>query len=109
MNKRGVSLYDSWAEFFAAVLLVIGFIISLLSGSKVMSYLVVGLCGLMFGRLWYRFKDNFKFTWFLIIVGFLIGYLLGNFYGSSYAIIALFLFGILMSYYLHDKVKSVEY
>jgi hypothetical protein len=111
LNKKGISFYESWAELVAFSLLIIGLIVSLVSGSKVMSYFVITLCGMMFGRLWYRHKHNFKFTWFLIIVGFLMGYLLGNMYGSGYTITLLFLAGIIVSYYLHNKqkVKSVEY
>ena len=75
------------------------------------SYFVVALCGLVFGRVWYRFKHGFKFPWFLLIVGFLIGYLIGNIYGDAVTIIMLFLFGIVLSYQLHDKktIRSVEH
>lgn len=111
LNKRGVSFYKDWAEIIGLILLVVGFILSLSTGSKVMSYLVITLSGLMFGRLWYRCRHTFKFTWALIIFGFLLGFLLGNMYGSKITLVILFLVGIVVSYYLHDKhyLKSVEY
>ncbi|MFH0979230.1 MAG: hypothetical protein V1837_08100 [Candidatus Woesearchaeota archaeon] len=111
MNKKAVNFYKDWAEILAGVLLVLGFILALTTGSKVMSYLVITLCGMMFGRLWHKYKKNFQFTWFLVILGFIIGYLLGNYYGSTYTTITLFLVGIMISYYMHDKkiIKTVGY
>lgn len=114
-KKAAKGFYEWWAETIAIILLAIGFIVGILTGSMVMTYLVVTLCGMMFGRLWYRNRDNFKFTWFLMILGFIIGYVLGNtlgnYYGNNYSIISLFLFGIIFSYYLHAKkyIKSAEY
>jgi uncharacterized membrane protein YgcG len=111
MNKRGVSFYKDWAEFIALILLVIGVIVSLLAGSKVMSYFVVTLAGMMFGRLWYRVRKSFKFTWFLITLGFILGYLIGDYYGNDFTVLILFVIGLLVSYYLHNTrvIESVEY
>ena len=116
LNKKGSKfLADWWAETISLILLVIGFIVSLIADSKVISYLVISLCGMMFGRLWYRQKQNFKFTWFLIMLGFLIGYVIGNLvwreWGSTYTIVFLFLFGIALSYYLHARklIRTAEY
>jgi hypothetical protein len=111
LNKRGISFYKDWAEFIALMLLVVGVIVSLLAGSKVMSYFVVTLAGMMFGRLWYRLKKKLKFTWFLITLGFIIGYLIGDYYGDSFTVLVLFIIGLLVSYYLHNAgiIESVEY
>ena len=102
---------DDWPEYLALLLLIIGFITAMAAGSKVLAYVIVLVCGAAFGRVWYRLKDNLNVPWFLIILGFLIGFLLGVRYGSRGVVIILFVFGIVVSYYLHDKrfIKSVEY
>ena len=111
MNKHGINLFRFWAEYIGLFLLVIGFALALTAGSKVMAYIVVTIAGMMFGRLWYRVKHSFKFTWFVITLGFILGFVLGNFYGSDMVVIILFLVSLLASYYLHDSqvIKSSEY
>lgn len=111
MNKRGINLLETWAETLTLLFLVIGLIVSLLAGSKVITYFIITLCGMMFGRMWHRVKNRFRFPWLLLIVGFLLGYIIGNIYGNIIIIITLFIFGIGISYHLHNrgKVRSVGY
>ncbi|MFH1510096.1 MAG: hypothetical protein ABIF10_00265 [Candidatus Woesearchaeota archaeon] len=111
MNKKGINLFKTWAETMALLLLVIGLFVSLLAGSKVITYFIITICGMMFGRLWYRVKNRFRFPWLLLIVGFLLGYIMGNIYGNILIIITLFIFGVCISYHLHNKgkLRSVGY
>jgi hypothetical protein len=110
-----INLLDMWPETISLVLLAIGFVASLLAGSLVMSYIIVAICGMMFGRIWYRNRKNFRFTWFLIMFGFAAGYMLGNTvinnYASNIYIAIFFLFGIMFSYHMHAKnyIRTAEY
>ncbi|GAF86208.1 unnamed protein product, partial [marine sediment metagenome] len=93
------------------ILLVIGFLLSLAAPSAVLSYLMIFACGMMGGRIWYEQRDNFKFPFFLIIIGFLIGYLIGTRYANLVVLIAFFVIGGILSYYLHKKkiIHSIRY
>ena len=94
---------ENWVEIIFFILLIIGFAVSLLVQSKVMAYVVVTLFGMMAGRFMYQRKNKYMFPYFLTIIGFLIGYTLGVQFGSKSMIIALFIFGTSLSYYLHNK------
>jgi hypothetical protein len=114
MNKKAklkMNYWENWVEITSFMLLVLGFFIAGSLGSAVVSYVVVFLCGMAAGRLWYRQKQNIKIPWLLIMIGFLIGFLLGSFYGNKKIIILLFVIGTVVSYYLHNKeiIKTTEY
>ena len=101
----------SWAEVFFFILLVIGFLFSLLTPSAVLSYALIFTAGMMGGRLIYERKDKLQFPYYLMIAGFLIGYLLGAFYGNRNVMILLFVIGGFLSYYLHDSgvIRDVRF
>jgi len=99
----GDLFFESWAELFFFILLVVGFLLSLAAPSAVLSYLMIFACGMMGGRIWYEQKDNFKAPFFLIIIGFLIGYLIGTRYANWIMLAVLFVIGAVASYYLHKK------
>lgn len=101
----------SWAELFFFILLVLGFLFSLLTPSAVLSYALVFCVGMMGGRLMYERKKKLQFPYYLMIVGFLIGYLLGAYYGNRNVMILLFVIGGFLSYCLHDSgiIKDVRY
>ncbi|MDP7323242.1 MAG: hypothetical protein QF632_00615 [Candidatus Woesearchaeota archaeon] len=95
-----------WPEAIAFLVLVIGFIVSLTSTSAVVSYIIIFLSGMLFGKLWYRTKKSGHFKFFLIIFGFLVGFLIGSSlvqYGNRGVMVFLFGFGWLTTYYLHSK------
>jgi len=111
-HKKGtIDFWFSWPEILALILLVIGFILAVSAGSAVITYIVVFFSGLYFGRLWYAYYNSIRTPWFIIIFCFLIGYLLGSFYGSFRVIIVLFILGIFIGFYLHQKkiVKTRGY
>jgi len=95
--------FGSWAELFFFILLVIGFFLSLLAPSAVVSYLMIFALGMMAGRLIYERKHKLQFPYYLIIVGLLIGYLLGAYYGNKKIILTLFVLGMMISYTLHNR------
>ena len=111
---------DNWAEYVVLILLIIGFILALLSGSAVISYIIIFLCGGAFGRLWYKLKLSMKVPWFVVMFGFLVGFLIGSYlldqtispsYGNKMVIIILYILGITLAYYIHEKklLRSLEY
>jgi len=106
-----MNYHKNSAEILFFVLLVIGFIISLFSGSAIISYLIIFITGMMAGRLIFERKGKLKFAYYLITIGFLIGYILGAFYGNRNITIILFILGALLSYYLHDRkiIKTTQY
>ncbi|MBN2567091.1 hypothetical protein JXB02_03355 [Candidatus Woesearchaeota archaeon] len=102
-KRASWSYWKNWAETYAIVLLIIGFVISLAAGSAVMSYIIIFLSGMFAGRLMYFRKRKLNFPFYLIIIGFLLGYLLGSFYGRKDIIIICFILGFILSYYLHEQ------
>ena len=109
INKKGkLNWYDHWAEYLAFIALVVAFIIGITILNVFLSYVAAFLLGLMMGRLWFRYKRHLKFTWFLIIMGFLLGYVIGTFYSNTKIIVALFVLGWIVGYIIHEKeiVKS---
>jgi len=104
-----------WPELGALALLVIGFLFAIsVVTSKFMSFIMIFLWGLIFGRMWYKLKGHFKFPWALIVLGFLVGFILANIvleYSGIFTLVILFFGGMWLSYYTHDKkfLKSTEY
>jgi hypothetical protein len=111
IGKKADWFMDNWAEFFALVILVVGFVIAVSAGSAVILYIVSLLFGAGFGRWWYRFKKKLKVPAAVISIGALIGLTLGSFYGDRRVVIILFAVGFAASYYLHEQkiLHSAEY
>ncbi len=103
-------IYD-WAEIIGTFLGALALIISVLISNSRASYPIVFLFGLCFGRLLFRFKNDFKAPVYVIISFFYIGYLIGSFDASKIFISALFFFSIFIAYQAHDKgfLHSIEY
>ena len=109
LNKKAkLNWYDHWAEYLAFIALVVAFIIGITILNVFLSYVTSFLMGLMVGRVWFRYKRHLKFTWFLVIMGFMLGYVIGTFYSDTRIIIALFVLGWVIGYVLHDRaiIKS---
>lgn len=106
-----VSYFESWAEVWFFILIVIGFIISITLDSTVMVYFTILLCGAMAGRLMFSRHRKLQFAYYLIIIGFLIGYLIGSRFGDRRVMIVLFLLGSVLSYYAHLKgiIRDTRY
>ncbi|MBI1969550.1 hypothetical protein HYS48_02550 [Candidatus Woesearchaeota archaeon] len=104
-EKKGFKYHEFWPELFFVVFLILSFLISVFLPSKVMSYIVIFILAIGCGR-YIQFRKR-GFPYFLIVVGLLIGYLLGNLLGNRYGnwrtILFLFIFGTVLSYYLHER------
>jgi hypothetical protein len=115
MNKKGAGgggsglqgFYDNWPEVFFVIMLVVGFIISLVSISKYVDYLIIFFAGIIVGRLWFQKRHGQQFPLFLISVGFLLGMILGAIVSDSGTrwgvIFAFYLVGILISISIHKR------
>ncbi len=115
MRIGAAYIQEAWAETLAVVLVLIGFLVSLLLTSALLVYLVIILAGFLAGRVFYikRFKEPI-FPFILMIIGFLFGYVLGSFGASRFWTVVFFAVGLAVSYYLHLKkilviVKSEEF
>ncbi|MBR9675919.1 hypothetical protein GOV05_02830 [Candidatus Woesearchaeota archaeon] len=93
-----------WVEYVFIFLLVMGFAISFSIDNLVIVYLVSYVAGLQCGVVTYTsMKRTMRFPVWLIIIGFLLGYLLGSFQASKFAIILLFLIGLVNGHMLFKK------
>ena len=101
---------ETWAETSTVVLLLVGFLLSILLFSATLSYLTVILAGLLSGRIFYlkRFKEPI-FPFILMILGFLFGYLLGGFWVSRWVVVIFFAIAFGVSHYLHTKKILVPF
>ena len=105
-----INYWKDWPEIISFILLVLGFFISLAAGSAVIAYTLILLVGAMGGRIWFRIKTELKAPWSIILMGFLVGFMIGSRYGDRKVIVVFYIFGIVASYYLHDRgiIKSLE-
>ena len=105
-KAAGEMFWIAWAEMFFILLIIIGFIISIVIRNAVLSYIVIIAVGLMAGRLiGLRIRKKPLFPYFLIVLGFLIGFLLGTFTINVNRILLIIVFIIagVASYYIHKK------
>lgn len=102
--------FRNWAEVIFFILLIVGFLFSLVAPSAVLSYLIIFAAGMMGGRLLYYRKKSMVFPYVLVIIGFLLGYLIGSRYGDWLVITILFVLGSMLSYYLHEQryIKDIK-
>ncbi len=110
IGKQG-GLWTLWPEMIGFFLLIVGFLFSFTTvGSTAMSYIVILLWGMMFGRLWYKCRNTFRFPMVIIIMGFLVGYVAASFlhgYGRPFLLSIAFLVGMIISHKLHST-KAVH-
>jgi 4-hydroxybenzoate polyprenyltransferase len=106
---RTLNYWLNWAEYFTALLMVIGFVVAITIDSMWLNFVVVFIAGLMAGRLFYGRKRTTKFTHYLIVVGFLVGYLIGSYAYSKIVIAIIFIGASIVSYYLHSKGYMEKY
>ncbi len=104
----------NWVEVIAVIVLISGMVLSILSPSKVMFYIISFLSGSIFGRLIYRTQNSMPAKYYFIIIAYLVGLLIGNSirqYGNIIWPIILFLSGTAVSFKLHQMrlIKGIDY
>ena len=109
------NFFENWVETVSIVVLIVAFILFLIVGtSAVMNYIISFLCGLVFGRLWYKYRHHMKEKWGMMIIFFAIGIFLAasiTGYGIRLIIIVVYLVGIIASYMIHERglIRSAQY
>lgn len=112
-----VSYYKNWVEIWFFIVLIIGFVLSIIVKSAVITYLIIFIVGMMAGRIMYWRHHMLKAGYYIIIIGFLVGYIIASIlkpnltYGSVQVMLILFALGWLLSYYLHEKkiIHTIQY
>ncbi|HLC66589.1 MAG TPA: hypothetical protein VJK52_03025 [Candidatus Nanoarchaeia archaeon] len=110
-NRKGAgggigAFGEHWSEGFTVLLLVFSLFISLfLIRSAFLAYCIAFILGFASGR--YLEMHQWRFPYFLIILGLLIGFIVGMRFGSRKIAIFLFIIGTWLSIWLHrhDKIK----
>jgi CDP-diglyceride synthetase len=102
--------YD-WPEAVSLIFLIIGFFAAIFSGNVLILYAVCFLMGLLFGRVWYRFKRANCVPLFMTVMTFFLGFILGAIYADLRIIALLLLAGILIGYWIHEKklIRTLEF
>lgn len=86
--------YYDWPETAAALLLALGFLVSVMARSAMFQYLLLFLAGLVFGRLMFRWRPHKKTSLVLIIIGFLMGYMIGGIWANRKLLVAIYALAI---------------
>jgi len=92
-----------WPETVGLLFLIIGFVLAIMSGNAVVLYITCFLMGLIFGRMWYKFRVSQCIPLFIVVMAFFLGFILGGIYANLRIIALLLLAGILVGYWLHAK------
>lgn len=94
---------EDWAEIISFTLLIVGFFMSLVTGSTMITYVMAVLFGIMAGRFWFQRRKDKKAPYFLIISGFVIGYTAGAYHGNRVLTFLILIISALASNYLHKN------
>lgn len=110
LGKRGVfspeQLWKYYIEYLALLFCLLGFLLALVTGSAVLSYISAFLAGIYTGKVYYVKKktDPYLGT-MLIIIGFVLGFVIGTFTASRILVLVLFVVGSYLSFKLHEQGK----
>ncbi|RMF07210.1 hypothetical protein D6764_00335 [Candidatus Woesearchaeota archaeon] len=99
----GLTWYDDWVEILGVSAMLGGIALSLITGSAIINYIVIAICGAMTGRALYYRRYKLKMWLILIIVMFLLGYLIGNRYGNDAVSLLVFALSAAGIYRAHLK------
>jgi hypothetical protein len=101
---KTLNILEQWVELLALFFLVVGLLVSILTGTPQLVYVVVLLSGFLAGRTLYIKKLSEPiFPFVLIVLAFIFGYTIGAFTASRKIVMLLFFGALLVSYYLHKK------
>ena len=105
-NKKGYSVYKDWAEMGSILLLVVGFLLSVLADNVFVTYLILVIAGFLVGRVFYFRKKNVRFPFFIIVAFFLLGYFIGVKImdrGGFFLCFLFFFIGAYIGYIVHEQ------
>jgi len=104
MDKKGViSLVDHWVDYVALLVLVLGLVLAFFSGSLVITYIIIFICGMVIGRYIYYRQHKLKIRFYYPVIAFLIGFVAGTRFGTYKGVIFFFVLGAICGSYIHKK------
>jgi len=107
-DKKGVmNLLDRWVDYCALACLGLGFFMTLIAGSKVLSVLIVLLSGMVVGRSIYIRKHKLQMRFWYIISGLIVGLVAGSRFLSYKGVIVSFIIGAFIGHYIR-KMRWLE-
>ena len=110
-KPMNLKFQQRWVEYWALFLLVLGFLFAFSIDTMWFAYPVAFGMGAFLGRLTWRWRKNLKGSGITIVLGFLIGFLLGVQHADRKIIVALFVLGVAVSFYVHERgyIRGTEY
>ncbi|MCP3682973.1 MAG: hypothetical protein GY861_09805 [bacterium] len=101
--KKGFEFLMNWVELSFVLFIIIGFIIATIIRNAFLSYVVIFLCGAIFGKMLFHGKKDFLFPYVLLTIGFGLGYIIGDRVAETTFILIVFVLGNCVSYLIHEK------
>ena len=92
-----------WPELLGLGFLIAGFFLAIFSPSPLVLYTVCFLMGLIFGRIWYKYRTSECIPLFIIVMAFFLGFVLGGIWANLRVIALTLMAGTLAGYWLHAK------
>jgi len=106
IRSRSANLREYWAELVTFIFLIIGTLLSLMSDSAVVTYVIIFICGIVVGRNAHVRRRGLTMPFYLIVIGFIVGYIIGataQNRGNPIIILICFAVGIYAGHYLHKN------
>jgi hypothetical protein len=96
----------NWIELIAILLLIVGIILTIISPSKIIFFMVILLSGFLSGQFIYKVKNSMPFKYYIIITAYLIGIIIGNSirqYGTMIIPIIIYFIGTLITFKINEE------
>jgi len=106
-----VEFENDWPDIIAFLVSLLSFFVAIVSGNRVFGFVIVFLVGLIFGRMWFRFRSESRVSLVIVMLGALLGFLIALFFNNPHLVVILFLVGVAFGFWVHEKgfIKSVEF
>ncbi|MFW5991008.1 MAG: hypothetical protein ACOCQX_02140 [Candidatus Nanoarchaeia archaeon] len=105
-KKKAKMSTEHWAEWVSLMLLIVGLVLSAISDAAIITYIVIFLCGVFVGRIYYLRRTEIGFPFYMIVIFFLVGYFLGVEIRQRGIVLMCLLFfaaGAFIGKFLHEK------
>ncbi len=99
-----LDLTQTWPEIASGFILIAGLAVSLLSPSPAVSYVIVLVAGLLFGKLWQSRQQRAGSVGFVMTAVFLLGFLLGMVQGDQRIAVILYVLAVSTGYWVSKNV-----
>ncbi len=102
---------ERWVEYWALILLLIGFMFALKIEYAGIAYASAIVFGIIFGRLIWHDRKLIRPLRLVVTLGFMAGFVFGSPEDNRKLIILLFAAGMLVSFYVHKRklIGSASY